>query len=164
MNRLPVYFAVSLVVIIAVISGPLVQNIDVAEEPPRETAEFCEAGGNATISVESVPNQSFTLKQRRFGAGAYHLSADETSVSVQEPHGCPIIVYRLTIDALDYFGQRLYFITESTDQELGLRVVEGTFTPSEMTEDAYDGTITIRLRGDRKRTIFQTNVTITVEK
>lgn len=163
-DRLPVYFVVSVVIIIAVMSGPGVAGIDFATKPPSDESSFCEASGNATITVDSVPEDSFALRQRWFGAGAFYLSAGETEVSVESPTGCPIVVYRLTIDELNYFGQRLYFINQPSDKNLGLRVVEGTFTPSEMKATSYAGTITIRLRGNETRTIYRTNVTIPVKK
>lgn len=162
-SRLSIYFAVTVVIVVMLASGPFVPAIDFSQEVEPGPSPYCDASGNATISVKSIPEESFALTQRRFGAGTYHLSADEARVSVEEFHGCPIVVYRLTIDDLNYFGQRLYWIDASTDAELGLRVVQGTFLPSEMRADSYAGEITIRVRGDRNRTIYQTNVTIRVD-
>jgi len=162
--RLSVYLAVSIIVVTVVVSGPLVPQVDLTTEREVGTPGYCEAEGNASITVKDVPTGQFRIEQRRFGAGAYYIAAPDARVAVEGVQGCPIIAYRLAIDDLGYLGQRLYFLTEERTGTISLSAVEGTFTPSDVGSGPYDGNLSIRVRGDRTRTVYETTVTIRVEE
>lgn len=155
-----VWVAVGLLLGVTLLSGPLVPQIDLVTSDEAPDSRFCEADGNASITVRDVPLESFTLEERRFGVDTYYLAGSDSTVYVDDVTGCPVLVYRLTIADLNYFGQQLYFLPDSEGQEVSMTVVEGTFNPEEIQQRSYDATLTILLRGDQRRTIYQENVTI----
>jgi hypothetical protein len=163
-SRVSAYLVVTVIGFVVLLSGPLVPQVDLTTTPTEKPSPYCEAHGNASVTVEDVPREQFSVKQRRFGAGSYYISAPDTTVSVENVQGCPVIVYRLTINDLNYFGQRLYFVTEERNRTVSLSVVKGTFTPSDIGAGPYDGTVTILVRGDQKRPVYRTNVTVRVDE
>lgn len=152
-----------LMVGLAILSGPLVPGIDMTQEPTRTPSSFCSASGNASVHVTDTPEDSFELKQRRFGAGVYYLSGDLTTAEVDEVRGCPVVVYRFTIPELNFLGNRLYFVTDTSNRSISMKVVEGRFAPETISRDSYRGRIQVLLRGDQERLVFAKNVTVDVK-
>lgn len=158
-----VWVAVGLVLGVTLLSGPLVPQIDFVSDAPASTSEFCEPDGDASVTVGTVPAESFILEQRRFGVEKYYLTGSDTIASIGDVSGCPVLVYRFTIPDLNYVGQQLYFLSDSEGQTVSMTTGEGTFDPGEIEQQSYDATLTITLRGDERRTIYRENVTIGTE-
>jgi hypothetical protein len=174
MSRTWVRLAVVVVVAVTLVSGPLVGGIDFTKPREAPDSSFCQRSGNASVSVVSVDESSFTLEQQSYGARSYLVDGEPTVVSVDDVTGCPLVSYEVRIPALGFFSRRVYFLgnggetpttkpgSPTTGRTISMSLVGGSFDPDSVDQRSYEGVLVVGVQGDTNRTIYESNITVGV--
>lgn len=158
-ERAAIGATVVLVAVTALVSGPLVGGVDFTRAADDPTAP---AGtGTAEVSVESVP-ETVVLDRGDFGAGTYHMQAEDAIVRVGDVTGNPHLEYIVEIPALDYVEGRIIRLHDAQGDRMHLAVRPVEIGPRIVREDAYEGTISVRLQSDRNRVLYEAQIRIEV--
>jgi len=163
-SRTTFWFAIVLISGMTFLSGPLVGQVNFTEPLSTPTSEYCEPSGNATLNVDGLDTASLAFEQRRFGDDTYAISGGRADVSVTSVWGCPVLVYRMEIPELDFFSQRLAFLSEATGKNVSVRPITGNIAPSSIDDRQYNVELTLLLRGDQQRIVHTENATIGPKK
>ncbi len=158
-SRTAVWVTVACIVSASVVSGPLVGAVDLTR-PPDADFLTCE-GGTASAEVVEPPGD-LSLERGEFGAGTYTVSGKPSVVAVDRVAGCPRLLYRLRVPALQFETRQVRFLDAGQTGELTLPPPAGSVGPDRVDRETYEGTVTIELEGDGRRVLYRTNVTITV--
>lgn len=175
MSRASVRLTVVVVVGLSLASGPFLLGSDFAHPRDAPSSSVCKRSGNASVSVVSVDESSFTLEQQSYGARSYVVDGEPTVVSVEDVTGCPLVSYEVRIPALGFFSRRVYFVgTErgsptataggrATGRTISMELVGGSFPSGSIDRRSYDGVLSVGVLGDTDRTIYEANITVGVE-
>lgn len=157
---------VALVCVTAVVSGPLVSQVDGLGSTP--TAPAPQTGGTlgegaASVSVQELPAQ-VRFTPGRFKSGAYYLRTPPIRVTTQSISGQPILVCQFELPALNYSTVKLEFLDESTTGTHVFQFETGPFGSEELDAAPYRGELSIALRANGEKTVIASrNVTVVVE-
>lgn len=159
-----VWTAVGVILLTAIVSGPLVGAVDLTT--PRDAGPGISfgAGDELDASVVSLPQDDIRLEAGRYGAGTYYLRVPDAVVDIKRVRGSPRLVYKLRIDRLGYVRATVHFVDrEHEGERLHLALEPDTFAPDRIEGDAYDGTLLVVARTDRNATtLARQNVTVEV--
>jgi hypothetical protein len=174
MSRIWVLLAVVVVVAVTLVSGPFVAGGDFPHPREAPDSSFCQRSGNASVSVVSVDESSFTLEQQSYGARSYVIDGEPTVVSVEDVRGCPRVIYEVRIPELGFFSRRVYFLgtggetpttkpgSPTTGRTISMSLVGGSFEPDSVDQRSYEGVLVVGVQGDANRTIYESNITVGV--
>lgn len=164
-GRFAATLTVAVVLLTALLSGPLVGAVDLTKEPPVDT-DFNPGQGSANVTVLSVP-ETGTLKQFEFGAGAYYLRMDAMEVNVTAVEGQPLLVYKLRSSDLTFVSSTNTFLNESSTGPMTVPFREDTIQRERVnaSRDSYTMELVVGvLANDTERVIQRSNVTVEVER
>lgn len=159
--------SVGVIIIIAVLSGPLgVLDLTTAESPCDE--DVFPGTGNATVEVTDTPDTA-TLSKSRFGAEVYRLELPTTTVNVSDVRGRPTLSYRIRIPGLSTELGSTTTLSSCTTGRMQLTRESATFEPDQIRNDSYDATLFVVYRGTAdgekiERYLRTKNVTVEVER
>lgn len=160
-RRVPVAATVAAVVLVAILTGPLVNATGF---PPDETGTLLGAeSGSAEVRVVAAP-ETLTLKHGAFGADVYYLDGSEARVTVENVDGSPTLVYTVESRDLGFKGVQRTALAGSADESVDIEVPIGRFRPNTLEQDRYNATLTVTIEGTQSQTIFERNVSITVRE
>lgn len=163
-STLPV-LAVVVVAVGSVAFGPLGP---VELSPATRCSEQVFPGdGNATVTADVVP-ESGTLSRSAFGAAVWRLEVPSATVKVADVRGRPTVSFRLQLDGLDRAVGTTAVLSRCTTDPVELSLPRTTFDPATITEDRYEGTVTVVYRGTEngtavERVVARRNVTVGVD-
>jgi hypothetical protein len=159
------WLLVALVCVTAVVSGPLVPQVDLtASASSGETqTEGTLGNGSASLAVESLPAEA-TLAPGSFDSEAYYLQTPQIEVTAESITGRPILVCQLDIPALGYSTNRLAFLNESATGPHVFEFETGPFGAEQLDKESYRGELSVFLRANgEKEVVASRNVTVVVE-
>lgn len=151
--------ATLLVVVVAVVSGPLVGAVDLSTEP---TWPAPPGQGSADVQVVDVPGTA-VLERGDFGAGTYHLTGPSPQIEVGSVTGNPLLEFVIHIPRLGFTDIKSVELRRVPHQtvEPDYRPVE--LSPSLIDRASYNGTIEIRLQSDEFEILAEAPVTVEVQ-
>ena len=160
------WLLVALICVTAVISGPLVSQIDLtasASGSGDTQTDGTLGDGSASVAVDSLPAEA-TLTPGRFDSEAYYLETPQIEVTAESVTGRPILVCQLDIPALGYSTSRLAFLNESATGPHTFQFETGPFGAEQLDNESYRGELSVFLRANgEKEVIASQNVTVVVE-
>lgn len=146
----------------AVLSGPLVAQVDLSREPANADRLYCGPSGSASVEVRGFDEEGFAIERQRFGTDAYELETPDLSATVDDVEGCPVVIFEVVIPAFDHTSVRRFYPSSNSNEQLSLRTVGGTFQPEKVTNDSYSMTVSVVIEGDERTTVFERNLTVPV--
>jgi hypothetical protein len=163
LERGAVFGTIGVIVLFAIVSGPLVPGVEFAGEPQSEDVN--PGVGSLNVSVVHVPDDGYYLQKGEFGTGVYYLNVSDAVVDVESVEGEPILTYKIKIEELKYSRQTVHFLDDSSDGRMNLSIESDDIDKSVIDQESYEATIIIihRFRGGT-RTIFSKNVTVKVRE
>jgi hypothetical protein len=158
------WLLVALVCVTAVVSGPLVPQVDLTASVSSDTQTDETLGnGSASLTVDSLPAGA-TLTPGRFDSEAYYLQTPQIEVTAESITGRPILVCHLDIPALGYSTNRLAFLNESATGPHVFEFETGPFGAEQLDAESYRGELSVFLRANgKKEVVASRNVTVVVE-
>lgn len=153
-GRLAVYGTLTVVVVLTLLSGPIVEPIDFTDDSGGITDDF--GNGSADVAVVSFPD-SVTLSEGRYGSGQYYLRVPDATYSLSNVTGQPSIVYSLELDGPDkyYTTSQTEFVTDANAGQRRIRIGETVFDRDELRSDRYNATVTLLVRGGSEETVLR---------
>ena len=151
---------VAVVVVTAVVSGPLVSAVDLTGTGSFDTA----TAGTGSVDVGEVTlPESGEISAGRFGTNATYLRVPAASVEIQRVIGQPILTYRLSVPELGYTRESVSFVTERNEGQFSLTLGEASLDSADVSRESYTGDLSINVRSDTgSRTVANGTVTIEV--
>ena len=128
---------VGVILLTALLSGPLVPGVDLTNEPPEISEQ-----GTATVTTVALPERA-TIERASFGAKNYHLTLPPATVEVSAIEGSATLSYRLEIPALNYTRTTTHFLSERIGARYELTMQSDTLSLERVTADRYDGTVSV---------------------
>ena len=145
------------IIALAVATGPLG-----LVDPSTEEMATPETG-NATIAVGDIP-ETATLDAGQHGTDLFVLRIPDTTIEVSRLRGNPILDYSLKIQGIGFKGTSVYFLDGQGEGPLTLSFDRETLDPGRIDQDSYEATLSLTLRGERERVVFEHPVTIEVKR
>lgn len=153
-ERLVVGATVVVLVGIAVAAGPLV-GLPILSPVPADPGT-----GSMTATVEESPGRA-TLEEKTYGDGDYSLRGPRVLVSIEALSGRPYLSYTIEVPALGHQTTSLTVVEEAGQHRL--RMKPSTVPGDEVTDERYQGTISIHvIDDDGRRSIHENDVTVEV--
>ncbi len=153
-----VFGTVGVILVTALVSGPLVPGVALTSEPAQQAY----GQGTATVADITLP-ESATFERASFGAENYHLTVPATTVRFSTLEGSPTLSYRLTIAGLDYTRTTTHFLGPSTGDRYRLTMRSDTFSLNAISQSSYEGRLSVVKRDSSGETVVASrNVTIEV--
>jgi hypothetical protein len=150
---------VTVLLVVALASGPLVGAVDLTHELPSNYGE-----GALTVGAVSAP-ETATIDRGSYGEQSYQLEVPDATIEVESISGRPIVAYSLTIRDLGYTRTTTHFLSERSTGNRTLSMESDTFDPSKIDRSQYAGELEIVVRGtDGEQTVYRGNVTVSVEE
>lgn len=152
---------VGVILLTAVVSGPLVPLVDHPAATGGEGVPI--ERYDATVSVLSVPTEEFQIASQKYESTPA-LFVPPATVRVDTVVGEPTLVYEVTVPDLHVTAVTLYFISEANEgRELRLETTPTEISRNRLTEDRYRAAVSIRVRtADASNAVYETNVTVPV--
>lgn len=159
-NRI-VWSTVAVILVVMIVSGPLVGSIELTS---MESSPTTLGTGSAEVQIDSVPTDAITLERSTFGAKTFHLSAPPSTVTIEDVRGNPVLEYAIQIPELGFVDINSYVVSELTGSTLRLTFRPIEISPSEVTQETYGGTVTIRLQADEFERLYESTITVEVRR
>jgi len=149
---------VAVIVVTAIVSGPLVSGISVASESDVELG----ADGSLTIASVTFP-ETATIEAASYGAANAYLKVPAATVEFGSITGNPTLVYTLRIEALGLQRTTSHFLDSTYGPTFEATMATGTLDESALDQSQYEGTLSLSVRnGTGQRTAAQRNITVEV--
>lgn len=156
--------ATLLILLGAIVSGPLVGAVDISEPPADQGTAPVPGDGTATVSVISTP-ESATIESTRFAAEGYLIDVPNATIDVTNLTGHPMVVYKLRIPELTYVGGTTTVLNRNFTGRQELTMRQLSIDGEEEMQDEYRGELLIVKREhEQDTTLYQGNVTISVKR
>jgi hypothetical protein len=158
----PVAGVVAIVVVTALLSGPLVAPVDLTGEGHFGPASVGE--GTATVSNASMPAEA-RFTRGDFGADGMYLVVPPATVDVADVRGRVHISYQLSIEALGFMRGTTHFVGREHEGAYRVAMDRKAFDPDRLHSDRYDATLEIEVYDDTgARTIGERAITVEVQR
>jgi hypothetical protein len=157
-ERATVWGVVGIVVVTTLVSGPLVDAVDLTTESSHDGL----GTGTVTVDSASLPDRG-TLTAGRFGAGEYTLRVPDATLELAAVEGRPVLVYRLSIPERGYTRSSTYFLSAGDAGAFSVAPAEDNYEPNTVGADAYGGRLQVIVRAnDSSRVIAERSITVAV--
>ena len=155
--------AVSTIVAVTLLSGPLVGAVDLTTESGTGISD--ELGeGSAEVSVESLPTD-LTISEGRYGSEQFFLRVPDATVRLSNVTGQPLLKYNIRIEDLGYSSGTTLFISAEQEGTNRLSLTRSTFDAGEIRQDSYEATLSVSLRANgTERVVRERAVVVEVER
>jgi hypothetical protein len=161
LSRTLVAGTVTVIIGVALLSGPLVGAVDLTQARSDDTGELGQ--GSAEATVVSLPDDPRLVKGQ-YGSETYYLQVAPATVDVSNVEGRPMLVYKLRIPELGYVRGTTTFLDGETTGPQQFSIAEDAVPPEQITSDEYDGELVVIVRsGNEGRVIERKPITVTVE-
>lgn len=159
-DRAAVYGVTVVVVLVALLSGPLgVGGLSASETGPPADA----GNGTVAVSVESLPSDGVQFVERDSDVERYELVVTDAHVEIESVTGHPILLYELQIPEKGYGQTGVYFLDADDTGSKTLVMPDDSLPPDLVEESSYGGYLLVKTRtssGDQ--VIVRQNVTVEV--
>jgi hypothetical protein len=116
------------------------------------------------VSVVSAPDRA-TLDPGRQGGDLYYLNVPDTEVEIAQLRGNPLLAYAIDIDKLGYSRSSVTGLATAGDGSASLSLSQDTLDGERLTQDQYDGTLRLVLRGDgEEQVLYDRDITVEVRQ
>lgn len=160
-NRVALTGLTSIVLVTAIISGPLVAGVDLSPG----SGEIAPGSGTADIRVESAPSTAVIDRTSGDTDESYELMVPDATVSVSNVTGTPLLVYKIQIRELGHTRGTTYFLNSSGTGRRSLSLDRSYFSRAEISKSEYSGTATIILRSDTgEQQLYHGNISVKVRE
>lgn len=149
---------IAVIVVTAVLFGPLVSGISLADE---EAVAFG-ADGSLTVASAAFP-ETATIEPAGYGAANAYLTVPATTVEFGSLRGNPTLVYTLRIEALGLQRSTSHFLDSSHGPTFEATMASATLEESALDQSEYDATLSLNVRNASGiRTATERNITVEV--
>lgn len=158
-DRLAVFSAAGLLVLVGVATGPQLALISIPEGGLGAGPD--PGSGSADLEVISAPERA-AFEADEYG-DVHFLNVPDTTVAVSNVTGAPLLTLSLEIPALGF--QRSSLFTVDGSRHTGTYGIERVAVDSgRLDQDVYDGIFRMVLRDDDGRTVvYEHRITVEVE-
>jgi hypothetical protein len=158
MDRSRLLVAVSVTVIFGVtlVSGPVVGAVDLT------TPRIDGAVGQGNMTVSSVDAPDTGRIDRGLQSESYYLKVPDARLSVASIEGKPVVTYAISIPGLNYTRSTAHFLSAEDDGKVALSLAKDTLSDQRVNELSYEGTLSVVLRGDDDREIYEDAISVEV--
>ncbi|MBX0321559.1 hypothetical protein EGH21_00810 [Halomicroarcula sp. F13] len=147
----------SVVVVTAVVSGPLVPGVTLTQEHDVAYGE-----GNATVAGVQFPDR-VTVERASYGQEGYYLDIPPATVQFTSLSGSPTVTYRLSVAELGYSRSTVHFLDDGVGKRFEVTLQADSFGADELSRESYAGTLDVVVDDARsRRVVGQRNVTVEV--
>lgn len=158
-ERRAVSVTVTSILVALVLSGPVIDGVDLTAPRSRATV----SGGNATVEAVSIPAESFHIERGRFGTQAYYLRIPDATVTIESVTGRPRLVYRVVVPELGVERLQTRLLTESADGRVTVRMADRALPTSAVTARRYTGRLVVRVQSfDQDVTVYRRQIDVEV--
>lgn len=157
-TRAAVWATVGVILVTVAVSG-LLPNF-----PPPPDQRYCDASGNATVTVEDTAADELAIVPTDANQERYELTGPPIRATATDVRGCPVLVYRVGISDLGFTSVRRTFLSPEGPPSVSMSVVGGTFDGERITNGSYPATVELQLEGNETRTVYSRNVTVPVSE
>lgn len=157
-DDLAVYSVAGLVVILTLATGPHLSLLSIPEGGFGSGSAI--GNGHAQLAVIDPPDRA-TLEPADY-ADTHHLRVPETSVSVSNVEGAPLLTVSIDIDELGYSRSSVFTLREQSSGTRSYGIEDGSIDSDRIHEDTYEGTLRFVLRDDDGRSVLSESP-ITIE-
>ncbi|WP_416840406.1 hypothetical protein [Haloferax sp. DFSO52] len=157
--------AVLCICVVTVVSGPLVQAVDLTPDVEREYVglEAYSKGGSLTASNITIAEEGYQLKKGVAGSGIYTTSFPEARLHIDSIDGSVFLVYAVDIPALGYTIQTSHGVDGDSPQDVVIEPPQSQTQAKDVTQDQYRAIASVSVRsGETKRELASQNVTVEV--
>lgn len=158
-SRNAVVVAIGLIIGFTLISGPLVESVDISGHS-RDI--YCEPSGIADVNVKGAESQEYVLSPRVDNNKYYSVTGPPVSILIDKIQGCPVLTLVMEIPALGFKSVRKSFLRPGDGPQVSLSIVGGYFASNRINDESYEGTVTLWLNGTENRTLYTERITIEV--
>lgn len=149
---------VVVIVVTAVVFGPLVSGISLASDDGPVVA----GEGTLTIASASFPSTA-TIEPADYGAANYYLTVPPTTVEFGSIDGNTALVYTIEIEGLGLQRSTAHYLDSSYGPTFEATMSSGTLTDSEFDRSQYPATLSLAARNASDyRVLEERNVTVEV--
>lgn len=158
-GRTIVVGAVGIILLVTAASGTPLWTV-----PAQGSGQPPIGSGSASVSVVSAPDRA-TLDPGRQGGDLYYLNVPDTEVEIAQLRGNPLLAYAIDIDKLGYSRSSVTGLATAGDGSASLSLSQDTLDGERLTQDQYDGTLRLVLRGDgEERVLYDRDITVEVRQ
>jgi hypothetical protein len=151
---------IAVIVVTAVVFGPLVSGISLADE---DEVDFG-ADGSLTIASAQFP-ETATIEPAEYGAANAYLTVPATTVEFESLTGAPTLVYTLRIEALGLQRSTSHFLDDSYGPTFEATMASTTLEENTLDQSEYEATLSLNVRnGSGIRTAAEQNITVEVSE
>ncbi len=146
----------TLIVVTALVSGPLVPGITFTNTQPTY------GEGTATVDSVEFPERT-TIERGGFGSESDYLVVPPATVRFETFEGAPVLTYKIAVPELNYSRGTTHFLAPETGTRYDATLQSDSLTgvPSQTTE--FDATLSIWLEdSDGRERVATQNTTIEV--
>lgn len=156
LSRVAVSGVASLIVVLVLLTGP---PLGIVELPSATSDDI--GTGNATVSVESVPD-TVTVERGADGTNVYYLRVPSATIEVSELRENPILDYSIAIQGMGFTRGSIHLLGDVGDGTHDISLDETTFEPDRIDQQRYEAELTLTLRGETEIVLVEKLVTVEV--
>lgn len=134
---------VAIVVATALLSGPLLGQVDLTGTASSESYGFAE--GSATVGDVEFPDTA-VLRSGRYGAEIFYLEIEPARADLQRVVGQPALTYSLSIPDMGVKREALHLVTADDQGTVELTMGDMDVDATDVTADAYTGEVSVNVR------------------
>jgi hypothetical protein len=151
----------ALVVVVAVLSGPLVGAVDLTE-PEQES--FSPGTGSIEVTVEDTP-ETVILRPGAYDTGVYYYQVPDTTLAIDAVTGQPMLVYKIAVPELRITRVTTHFLSPDTEGPYQLGLAPGRVTADKITREQYQGELRVLTRTDGGEEVHhRSNISVVVRE
>lgn len=147
----------TLIVVTALVSGPLVPGITLTDTQRPAYGE-----GTATVASVEFPERA-TIEQGGFGSESNYLVVPPATVEFETFEGAPVLTYKIEIPTLNYSRGTTHFLSPDTGPQYEATLQSDSLDrlPAQRTE--FDATLSIWIEAsDGRSRVARQNTTVEV--
>jgi hypothetical protein len=144
------------ILLTAVVFGPLVAGISLSEPPKSQVSE---KQGDITIESVTFPAEA-TIESASYGAANHHVNIPAASVQIQSLSGAPILAYELTIASIGVKLSTAHFLDEGNSSRYELTMEPATLNRESLDEEYTGEAAVVAIDSSGRRTVAKQTVTV----
>jgi len=157
-RRVVVPGVVAVVAVTAVVFGPLVAGVSLANDSQTFAQD-----GTIRLDSASLPSEG-TIESADYGAANYYLTVPSTTVEFAAVEGSPTLVYLLQIEALGMQRSTNHFLDSSVTSPFEVTMESATLDRT-FDQSEYDARLSLAVRNESGQyPLAERNITVRVEE
>lgn len=157
-SRIALYASIAVILTVTVLSGPAVGLVDLT------TPRFGDNIGQGNATVEEVDAPTTARLDRGFQSESYTLKVPDARIYAAAIDGQPVVSYRISIPEMGYSRSTAHFVGPEDTGWVELSITGDTLAQDRVAGPAYNGTISVIVRGTDEHVVYEGNVTVEVRE